>query len=132
MHPPERSNCAWVMMMLAAAWPPAAWAIETTKSFDVLGWNWPQILACGAICLWGSMARTNQREKLAAEKWSRMETARALWRDAWRSSVLGAVVYFGALSQGLNDWQLGGALLLAGYTGPAALDAWAERFKAKE
>lgn len=132
MHPLDRSRYSWVLLVLLAAWPPAAWALERAKSFDVIGWNWPQILACGAICLWGSMARTTQREKLAEETWTRMETARALWRDAWRSSVIGAVVYFGALSQGLNDWQLGGALLLAGYTGPAALDLWAERFRAKE
>ena len=132
MHPLDRSRYSWVMLVLLAAWPPAAWALEQTKAFDVIGWNWPQILACGAICLGGSMARTNQREKAAEAQWTRAETLMELWRDARRSSVIGAVVYFAAISQGWNDWQLGGTLLLAGYTGPAALDLWAERFRAKE
>ena len=132
MQPLDRSRYAWVLMVLLAAWPPAAWALEQAKTFDIAGWNWIQILLCGATCLWGAMARTNQREKLASEKWGRAETAMELWRDAKRSSVLGAVVYFTAVSQGWNDWQLGGALLLAGYSGPAALDMWAERFRAKE
>ena len=130
--PLDRSHYGWVLMMLAAAWPPAAWALEQSKSFDIAGWNWVQILLCGATCLWGSMARTNQREKLAAEKWTRLENALELWRDARRSSVIGAVIYFTASAQGWNDWQLGGALLMAGYSGPAALDLWAEKFRGKE
>ena len=121
----------WVLVMLAVAWPPAAWALEKTKQLDVMGWPWVQILLCGAICLWGSMARTSQRDKLAEEKWTRLETAMELWRDARRSSVIGAVVYFTATPQGWNDFQLGGALLVAGYMGPAALDLWADR-KGKE
>ena len=52
-----------------------------------------------------------------------MSLPRSLW------AALLAVM---ALAQGWNDWQLGGALLLAGYSGPAALDLWAEKFKAKE
>ena len=133
MQPLDRSRYAWVLAVLLAAWPPAAWALEQAKpTFDIAGWNWVQILLCGATCLWGSMARTTQREKIAEAKWSRLETAMELWRDARRSSVIGAVVYFTAISQGWSDWQLGGALLLAGYSGPAALDLWAERFKAKE
>ena len=118
-------------MMLAAAWPPAVWALDHAKSFDIVGWNWVQILLCGAICLWGSMARTNQREKLAEEKWTRLETAMELWRDARRSSVIGAVVYFTATAQGWNDFQLASALLLSGYMGPAALDLWADKFRGK-
>lgn len=133
MQPLDRSRYAWVLAVLLAAWPPAAWALEQAKpTFDIAGWNWVQILLCGATCLWGSMARTTQREKIAEAKWSRLETAMELWRDARRSSVIGAVVYFTAVSQGWSDWQLGGALLLAGYSGPAALDLWAERFRAKE
>lgn len=133
MQPLDRSRYAWVLAVLLAAWPPAAWALEQAKpTFDIAGWNWVQIMLCGATCLWGSMARTNQREKIAEAKWSRLETAMELWRDARRSSVIGAVVYFTAVSQGWSDWQLGGALLLAGYSGPAALDLWAERFRAKE
>ena len=133
MQPLDRSRYAWVLAVLLAAWPPAAWALEQAKpTFDIAGWNWVQILLCGATCLWGSMARTTQREKIAEAKWSRLETAMELWRDARRSSVIGAVVYFTAISQGWSDWQLGGALLLAGYSGPAALDLWAERFRAKE
>lgn len=127
----DRSHYGWVLMMLAAAWPPAAWALEKTKQLDVTGWPWAQILLSGAICLWGAMARTNQREKLAAEKWTRLENALELWRDARRSSVIGAVMYFTAISNNWNDFQLGGALLLAGYMGPAALDLWAGR-KGKE
>ena len=127
----ERSRYGWVLMMLAAAWPPAVWALEQTKSFDIAGWSWLQIIMCGAICLWGSMARTNQRERIAEEKWTRLETAMELWRDARRSSVIGGAVYFTATLQNWNDFQLGGALLLAGYMGPAALDLWAGR-KGKE
>lgn len=114
------------------AWPPAVWALEKTKALDVTGWPWTQILLCGAISMWGSMARTTQREKKADVPWSRIETARELWRDAWRSSVIGAAVYFLATQSNWNEFQLGGSLLLAGYMGPAALDLWAERFKAKE
>lgn len=132
MQPLERSHYAWVVTVLLSAWPPAVWALEQAKTFDIAGWNWVQIMLCGATCLWGAMARTNQREKLSAEKWTRAETTMELWRDARRSSVIGAVVYFMAIAQGWNDWQLGGALLLAGYSGPAALDLWAEKFKAKE
>lgn len=132
MLPLERTRYCWALMMLLVAWPPAALALEQTKAFDVIGWNWAQILACGAICLWGSMARTNQREQASEAQWSRAETLMELWRDARRSSVIGAVVYFAAISQGWNDWQLGGTLLLAGYSGPAALDLWAQKFKNKE
>ena len=128
----DRSQYGWVAMTLAAAWPPSVWALDQTKSFDIAGWNWLQILLCGVICLWGSMARTNQREKLAGAKWTRLETVMEMFRDAWRSSVIGAVLYFMASAQSWNDWQLGGALLLAGYMGPAALDLWADKFRSKE
>lgn len=132
MQPLDRAKYGWVLMILLTAWPPAAWALEKTKELDVLGWPWAQILLSGAICMWGSMARTNQRAKAADTKWSHIETAIEMWRDARRSSVIGAVVYFSAVSSGWNDWQLGGALLLAGYSGPAALDLWAEKFRVKE
>ena len=102
------SRYAWLGPLLAA-WPPAVWALDQTKSFDIAGWNWAQILLCGAICLWGSMARTSQREKAAQETWTRLETAMELWRDARRSSVIGAVVYFTASSQNWNDFQLASA-----------------------
>ena len=128
----DRSEYGWVLMTLAAAWPPSAWALEQTRSFDIAGWNWLQIMLCGVTCLWGAMARTNQREKIAEAKWTRIETAMELWRDARRSSVIGAVIYFMASAQNWNDWQLGGALLLAGYMGPAALDLWADKFRSKE
>ena len=132
MQPLDRSRYAWVLMVLLAAWPPAAWAIEQAKTPGVLAWNWPEILACGAISMWGAMARTTQREKQAEAKWTRMEIAHELWRDGWRSSVIGAAVYFAATQHGWNEFQLAGSLLLAGYLGPAALDFWAERFRAKE
>ena len=122
----------WAAMILLAAWPPATFALEKAAQLDVAGFPWLQFLMSGAVSLWGSMARTNQRNKSADAAQEPFPKIQEFWRDARRSSVIGAVVYMASVSQGLNDFQLAGALLIAGYSGPAALDLWAEKFKAKD
>lgn len=130
-----RSNQHWGLMLCIAlaSWPPAAWAVAVTaqSSADLFGLPWAQIGASGVICVWGALARTNQRARAASEQEERFEVWKELWRDVRRSSVIGAVVYLSGASQGWDAWQLGGALLLAGYAGPAALDLWAAKFKSQ-
>lgn len=129
MHRRDDQWPGWVVLTLLAAWPPAAFALEKSAHIDLFGLPWLQFLMSGVVSLWGSMARTNQRIKIADAVQEPFEKLREFWRDAWRSSVIGAVVYLTSISQGLNDFQLAGALLIAGYSGPAALDLWAEKFK---
>lgn len=119
------------MLLLAlASWPPAAWAVDATAtSADLFGLPWWQIAASGVICAWGSLARTNQRARAASETDEPFQLWAELWRDIRRSSVIGAIVYLTGASQGWSAWELGGALLLAGYAGPAALDVWAAKLK---
>jgi hypothetical protein len=121
----------WGLMLLLAlaSWPPAAWAVSVTAGADLFGLPWGQIAASGVICAWGSLARTNQRARAANETDAPFHVWAELWRDIRRSSVIGAVVYLAGSSQGWDAWQLGGALLLAGYAGPAALDVWASKMK---
>lgn len=127
---PKHERWGWLVLAALASWPPAAWAMETTGgSADLFGLPWAQIGASGVICVWGSLARTNQRARAANEAEERFEIWRELWRDVRRSSVIGAVVYMTGAAQGWDAWQLGGALLLSGYAGPAALDLWSARFK---
>lgn len=125
----------WGLMLCIAlaSWPPAAWAVAVTaqSSADLFGLPWAQIGASGVICVWGALARTNQRARAASEQEERFEVWKELWRDVRRSSVIGAVVYLSGASQGWDAWQLGGALLLAGCAGPAALDLWAAKFKSQ-
>jgi hypothetical protein len=128
----RNSHQHWAMMLCIAlaSWPPAAWAVDVTAGADLFGLPWAQIGASGVICVWGAMARTNQRARAANEVDERFEVWKELWRDIRRSSVIGAVVYLTGATQGWSAWQLGGALLLAGYSGPAALDLWSAKFKA--
>lgn len=122
----DKLRRGWVLLFLLAAWPPSVWALEQTRNLDLFGLPWAQLLMSGVVSLWGSMARTNQRAKDADAVKERFETWREFLRDAWRSSVIGAVIYLTAVSQGWSDWQLGGTLLIAGYSGPAALDLWSK------
>jgi hypothetical protein len=119
------------MLLLAAlaSWPPAAWAVSATDGVNVFGLPYAQMLGAGAVCVWGSLGRTNQRARAAKQDQENFEVLRELWNDIRRSSVIGAAIYLGGSAQGWDDWQMGGALLLAGYAGPAALDLWAAKFK---
>lgn len=126
---PERPRWGSLLGLGILSWPPAVWALEATDGIDVFGLPFPQMLGSGLICLWGSMARTNQRARAAKEALEEFKVWREVWSDARRSSVIGAVIYLSASMQHWNMWQLGSALLFAGYLGPAALDLWAAKIK---
>lgn len=129
---PDKPHWGLLFLLALASWPPAAWALDAVSGLDVFGLPFGQLLGSGLICLWGSMARTNQRARAAKEAEEKFELWLEVWRDARRSSVIGAVVYIMATMQGWDVWRLGGALLFAGYLGPAALDLWAAKFKGNQ
>lgn len=108
----------WLLLLLL----PVAALAAVQGDIDLTGLPWKQILGSGFVCLWGSMARTSRRALLAGEHEGKFDVWYELWRDARRSSVIGAVVYLSASGHGWDAFQLGGALFVAGYMGPLALD----------
>ncbi len=126
---PLRPHWGALILAALALWPLSALALESVSGIDIFGLPYLQMLGSGVVTLWGSMARTNHRAQAAKEADQTFVMWRELLHDARRSSVIGAAIYLAASVQGWSAWQLGGALLLAGYMGPAALDVWAAKFK---
>lgn len=121
----------WGRMLIAALGvvPATAWAIEVAGDLDLIGLPWARIFGCGILALWGSLARTRHRAKIAKENDERFALLQELWRDARVSSVIGAVVYATAHTRGWNKWELLLAALAAGYAGVTLLDAWVAKIK---